>query len=246
MNRSVFLTGASGGLGEGMSRAFARRGYSLALTGRRTDRLEELAADLRTSGSPRVTVHSLDVTDFAAVPRVMGEAAEAHGGLDIVVANSGIGGSTPIGRGAFEAARRVVETNLLGAMATVDAAVELFLAQGRGHVVGVTSVAAVRGLPMQGAYSASKSGLSRYLEAVRMEVGDKGIVVTDLAPGFIDTEINRHMASRPFVVSAEKGTEDMVALIESKVGFAYVPRLPWTPLAQLLKVLPSRLLNLTR
>ena len=99
---------------------------------------------------------------------------------------------------------------------------------------------------MQGAYSASKSGLSRYLEAVRMEVEGKGIAVTDLAPGFIDTEINRHMPSRPFVVSAEKGTEDMVALIESKVGFAYVPRMPWTPLAQLLKVLPSRLLTITR
>jgi NAD(P)-dependent dehydrogenase (short-subunit alcohol dehydrogenase family) len=246
MPGSVFLTGASGGLGEGMSRAFARRGYSLALTGRRTDRLEVLAAELRESGSPRVTVLALDVTDFAAVPRVMADAAAQLGGLDIVVANSGIGGSTPIGRGAFEAARRVIETNLLGAMATIDAAVELFLKQGRGHVVGVTSVAAVRGLPMQGAYSASKSGLSRYLEAVRMEAGDKGIVVTDLAPGFIDTEINRHMPSRPFVVSAEKGTEEMVALIESRVGFAYVPRLPWTPLAQLLKVLPSRLLNLTR
>jgi NAD(P)-dependent dehydrogenase (short-subunit alcohol dehydrogenase family) len=246
MPGSVFLTGASGGLGEGMSRAFAKRGYSLALTGRRTEVLEELAADLRKSGSPRVIVLSLDVTDFAAVPRVLADAAQQLGGLDIVVANSGIGGSTPIGRGAFEAARRVIETNLLGAMATVDAAVELFLKQGRGHVVGVTSVAAVRGLPMQGAYSASKSGLSRYLEAVRMEVGDKGIVVTDLAPGFIDTEINRHMPSRPFVVSAEKGTEEMVALIESKVGFAYVPRLTWTPIAQLLKVLPSRLLNLTR
>lgn len=246
MSRSVFLTGASGGLGEGMSRAFAKRGYSLALTGRRTDKLEAIATELRSAGSARVVVHALDVTDFAAVPQVMAEAARELGGLDIVVANSGIGGSTPIGRGAFEAARRVIETNLLGAMATVDAAVEMFLARGGGHVVGVTSVAAVRGLPMQGAYSASKSGLSRYLEAVRMEVEGKGITVTDLAPGFIDTEINRHMPSRPFVVSAEKGTEDMVALIEGKVGFAYVPRLPWTPLAQLLKVLPSRLLTITR
>jgi short-subunit dehydrogenase len=246
MPGSVFLTGASGGLGEGMSRAFARRGYSLALTGRRTDKLGELAAELRTGGAPRVVVHSLDVTDYGAVPQVMAEASSELGGLDVVVANSGIGGSTPIGRGAFEAARRVIETNLLGAMATVDAAVEMFLKKGSGHVVGVTSVAAVRGLPMQGAYSASKSGLSRYLEAVRMEVEGKGIAVTDLAPGFIDTEINRHMPSRPFVVSAEKGTEDMVALIESKVGFAYVPRMPWTPLAQLLKVLPSRLLTITR
>src|SRR5688572_12235323 len=153
----------------------------------------------------------------------MAAAAEQLGGLDIVVANSGIGGATPIGRGSFEAARRVIETNLLGAMATVDAAVELFYRQGHGHIVGVTSVAAVRGLPMQGAYSASKSGLSRYLEAVAAEVQGKGIVVTDLAPGFIDTEINRHMPSRPFVVSAEKGTEAMVSLIERKVGFAYVP-----------------------
>lgn len=246
MAKSVFLTGASGGLGEGMARAFARRGYSLALTARRTNRLEILAAELRGSGAPSVVVHGLDVTDLAAVPQVMGEAAAQLGGLDIVIANSGIGGSTPIGSGAFESARGVVVTNLLGAMATVDAAVELFRKQGRGQIVGVTSVAAVRGLATQGAYSASKAGLSRYLEAARAEVDGTGIVVTDLAPGFIDTEINRHMPSRPFVVSAEKGSEAMVRLIERGVSFAYVPRMPWTPIAQILKILPSRLLTITR
>jgi len=246
MSKSIFLTGASGGLGEGMARGFAKRGYALALTARRIDKLEALAEELRRIGATRVVVHALDVTDFASVPRVMGEAASELGGLDIVIANSGIGGATPIGRGAFDAARRVIETNLLGAMATIDAAVEIFYRQGRGHVVGVTSVAAVRGLPMQGAYSASKSGLSRYLEAVRAEVQGTPIRVTDLAPGFIDTEINRHMPSRPFVVSAEKGTEAMVAMIERAVGFAYVPRMPWTPLAQLLKILPTRLLTITR
>ena len=246
MAKSIFLTGASGGLGEGMARGFARRGYALALTARRTDKLDVLADELRKSGSPNVLVRGLDVTDYESVPRVIGEAADALGGLDVVVANSGIGGATPIGKGAFAAARQVIETNLLGAMATVDAAVELFYRQGRGHVVGVTSVAAVRGLPNQGAYSASKSGLSRYLEAVRAEVAGKGIHVTDLAPGFIDTEINRHMPSRPFVVSAETGTEAMVTLIEAETSFAYVPRMPWTLLAQVLKVLPSRLLTVTR
>ncbi len=244
--KSVFLTGASGGLGEGMARGFARRGYALALTARRTDKLEALAAELRSGGAANVIVRHLDVTDFASVPRVLGEAADALGGLDIVVANSGIGGATPIGKGAFDAARQVVETNLLGAMATIDAAVELFYRQRRGHIVGVTSVAAVRGLPNQGAYSASKSGLSRYLEAVRAEVAGSGIRVSDLAPGFIDTEINRHMPSRPFVVSAETGTEAIVSMIEGGTGFAYVPRMPWTLLAQLLKVLPSRLLTVTR
>ena len=110
MPGSVFLTGASGGLGEGMSRAFASRGYSLALTGRRVDKLEELASELRAGGSPRVVVHSLDVTDYGSIPPVLAEAAAELGGIDIVVANSGIGAPAPVGRGAFEAARRVIET----------------------------------------------------------------------------------------------------------------------------------------
>ncbi len=246
MTKSVFLTGASGGLGEGMARAFARRGYALALTARRVDRLETLAPELDRAGASKVVVRRLDVTDYASVPVAIEEAAQELGGLDVVVANSGIGGAAAIGHGAFDKHRGVIETNLLGAMATIDAAVALFLRQGRGHVVAVTSVAAVRGLPMQGAYSASKSGLARYLEALRAEVAGTAIRVTDLAPGFIDTDINRHMPSRPFVVSAEKGSEAMVSLIESGAGFAYVPRMPWTPLAQLLKILPSRLLTITR
>jgi short-subunit dehydrogenase len=242
MSKSIFLTGASGGLGEGMARGFARRGHSLALAARRKDKLEELAEELRSSGAGKVVVHPLDVTDFDAVPRVMREAAEALGGLDIVVANSGIAKPAPAGRGSFAAAKRVIDTNLLGAMATIDAAVEIFRERGRGHVVGISSVAAVRGLPMQGAYSASKAGLSRYLEAVRAEVAGRGIRVTDLAPGFIDTELNRAMPNRPFVVSAEKGTDIMVDMIEREVDFRYVPVMPWTLLAQVLKFLPSGLL----
>lgn len=245
MSKSVFLTGASGGLGAGMAREFARRGYTLVLTARRTEKLEELATELRTLGAPNVLVRHLDVTDYDSIPRVMGEVATELGSLDIVVANSGVGGSGGIGRGAFERARCIMETNAIGAMATVDAAVELFRRQGYGHVVGVSSVAGVRGLPMQGAYSASKAALSNYLQAARAELRGSKIQVTDLAPGFIDTAINQHMASRPFVVSAQKGTAAMVALIESGVSFAYVPRFPWTPLAMLLRVLPSRFLTMT-
>jgi short-subunit dehydrogenase len=246
MAKSVFITGASSGLGEGMARAFAKRGYALAIAARRVEKLEALATELRGSGAPKVLVRSLDVTDFDSVPRVVAEAAAELGGLDVVVANSGIGGQAPIGKGAFATARGIVETNLLGAMATVDAAVELFRRQGRGHVVGVTSVAAVRGIVNQGPYSASKAGLARYLEATRAELRGTGIRVTDLAPGFIDTPINSDMKSRPFVVTAAKGTEEMVRLIESGASFAYVPRLPWTLVAQAMKLLPDRLLTVTR
>ncbi|MBI5506049.1 MAG: SDR family oxidoreductase [Deltaproteobacteria bacterium] len=242
MAKSIFLTGASAGLGEGMARGFAKRGYALALAARSRDKLEALAQELRGAGAAKVMVYSLDVTDFESVPRVIGEAAAEMGGLDIVIANSGIGVPTPAGRGTFEAARRTIDTNLTGAIATVDAAVELFRKQRRGHIVAISSVAAVRGLPGQGAYSASKSGLSRYLEAVRAELAGTDIHVTDLAPGYIDTDLNRSMPSRPFLVSTEKGTEMMVAMIEKQVGFRYVPVMPWTLVAQVLKVLPARLL----
>lgn len=246
MPKTIFLTGASGGLGEGMARAFARRGYRLVLASRRTDKLKSLAEELSAAGAGGVTVHALDVTDFDSVPRVLAAAAAETGGLDIVIANSGIGVPSPVGRGAFEAARRVIDTNLLGAIATVDAAVELFRKQGHGHIVAISSVAAVRGMPTQGAYSASKSGLTRYLEALRCEVSGTNIRVTDLAPGFIDTDLNRGMPSRPFLVSAEKGTEMMVAMIEQEVGFRYVPLMPWTLIAQVLKILPARLLASAR
>lgn len=246
MARSVFITGASSGLGEGMAREFARRGYALALAARRTDKLEAVAARLRAAGAARVAVYRLDVTDFASVPRVIGEAAAELGGLDIVVANAGVGVPTPVGCGKFDLARRVIDTNLTGAIATVDAAVELFREQGHGHVVAMTSVAAVRGLPAQGAYSASKSGLSRYLEALRAEVAGSDIRVTELAPGFIDTDLNRGLPSRPFLLSAEKGTRMMVAMIEQQVGFRYVPVMPWTLVAQVMKIVPARLLAMAR
>ncbi len=242
MAKSIFLTGASAGLGEGMARGFAKRGYSLALAARSRDKLEVLAEELRRSGAAKVVVYTLDVTDYDSVPRVMGEAAAELGGLDIVIANSGIATATPAGRGSFEAARRVIDTNLLGAMATIEAAVELFRKQGHGHIVGISSVSGVRGLPTQSAYSASKSGVTRYLESVRADVFGTAIRVTDLAPGFIDTAINRNLPSRPFLVSAEKGTEIMIAMIEKQVGFRYVPVVPWTLVALLLKILPTRLL----
>ena len=90
-----------------------------------------------------------------------------------------------------------------------------------------------------GVYCPTKAGFSRYLEALRLETRRHSIVVTDLAPGYIDTELNRAIPNRPFVVTAEKGTRIMVDLIERKVSFRYVPPWPWTLVAQVLKWLPD-------
>lgn len=185
-------------------------------------------------------VEELDVTDYASVPVVMDRITSKLGRIDVVIANAGVAINTPIGKGNFDDVRRTIETNLLGAIATIEAAVELFRKQGGGHIVGISSVAAARGMKAQGAYSASKAGLSRYLEALRAETVRDNIRVTDLAPGYIDTDLNRSIPNRPFLVTAERGTEILTDMIEKQVGFRYVPSWPWTVVAQILKILPVK------
>ena len=150
MPKTIMITGASSGLGEAMARHFAQRGYGVGLTARRTDRLTALAEELNDSPAAAVVVRALDVTDYASVRTVMRQVHDELGHLDIVVANAGIAVRTYCGTNRFDDARRTVETDLLGAMATVDAAVEIFREQGGGQVVGISSVAAVRGLPRAG------------------------------------------------------------------------------------------------
>ena len=143
----------------------------------------------------------------------------------------------------MDRARLIIETNLLGAIATIDAAVALFRRQGgEGQVVGIGSVAGVRGLPGSSSYSASKAGVKTYLESVRAETLDEPIAVTTIAPGYIDTPINQDVKSRPFLIDVEKGARITADLIERRVSYATVPRFPWNVLSPLLRVLPTSLL----
>jgi short-subunit dehydrogenase len=237
---TVFITGASSGIGRALAVELAGRGHDLFLTARRLDALEAVRADVAArSPQRRVELRVLDVTDVAAVAAAIDEAAAALGRLDIVVANAGIASSGAVGEGNVERGRLIVETNLVGTMATVDAAVALFRRQGGGQVVGIASVAGVRGLPGSSSYSASKAGVAAYLEAVRAETWDEPIAVTTIVPGYIDTPLNRGMRSRPFLIGVDTGARAIADLIERRVHHATVPRWPWTVLAPLLRVLPT-------
>jgi NAD(P)-dependent dehydrogenase (short-subunit alcohol dehydrogenase family) len=109
--------------------------------------------------------------------------------------------------------------------------------------VGITSVAGVRGIRNQGAYCASKAGFSRYLQAARLETLDENICITELAPGFIDTVLNRSLPNRPFLVSADEGTRIMADLIERKVKRSFVPPWPWQVVARVLACLPESVMR---
>ncbi|MFP4643241.1 MAG: SDR family NAD(P)-dependent oxidoreductase [Spirochaetales bacterium] len=251
--RSVLITGASSGIGRALAIEMARAGYRVALTARRYNLLEEVRDEIEREDYERerntqdawasrrpglVTLRSLDVRDHEQVFRVVEELAEELGGLDIVIANAGIGRPGQVGTGEFENAREIIEINLLGAMATVDAATAVFRRQGFGHIVGVSSVAGFRGLPGSAAYSASKAGLSTYLEGARAELYRHNVDVTVLHPGFIATPINEALPRRPFVISTEKAATKIRALIERRVKSSTIPRIPWSFLGLLFKVLP--------
>jgi NAD(P)-dependent dehydrogenase (short-subunit alcohol dehydrogenase family) len=242
MARSIFITGASSGIGEALAAEFARRGYELAIAARRADRLEAQSATLRSLGAARVLPVVLDVTDYDHIAGALKRAADEFGRIDIVVVNAGVGYSLPAGKGKFDLVKRTIDTDLTGAIATIEQALPLLRAQGGGQIVAITSIAGARGMPFMGAYSAAKAGLHRYVQALRCELRHEPIKVTELAPGYIDTDMNRGAASRPFVIPVEKGAAIMARLIERGASHSYVPPWPWTLVAPLLKIAPTALL----
>jgi NAD(P)-dependent dehydrogenase (short-subunit alcohol dehydrogenase family) len=242
--KTAFITGASSGIGRALALELGGRGHELFLTARREDALEEVRAEIAAAHPERrVEIRRLDVTDNADVAAALAEAAEKLGRLDVVVANAGLGNSGPVGdERHMQRSRAIVETNLIGAIATINAAVTLFRRQGGGQIVGISSVAGYRGLPGSSSYSASKAGVTAYLQSVRAETHGEPITVTTISPGYIDTPINQDVKSRPFLISVEKGARTMANVIERGGGEVTVPRFPWTFLGPLLRVLPTGML----
>jgi short-subunit dehydrogenase len=244
MNRSVLITGGSSGIGKSLAFEMCRRGFRIALVSRRREALEIVRRDLcRMDPSATVEVEPLDVTDTDAVATVIRNLAERVGGIGIVVANAGIGLGEKVGRGRFHDSRRTVEVNLIGAMATVDAAVEYFMEKGEGHVVGISSVAALRGTPRGASYAASKAGLASYLETLRAEIQGQNILVSVLYPGFIDTPLNERVPRRPFLISSDRGAALIADAIEKRVRRAFIPRFPWSLVGPLLRILPTTVIS---
>jgi short-subunit dehydrogenase len=232
----VLITGASAGLGEEMARQFAALGYDLALCARRTDRLEALQKEL--SGR-RVSVRELDVTDDEAVFRVFREFAAEFGAIDRVVVNAGLGKGAPLGSGRWDANRATAMVNFVGALAQTEAALEIFRAQQRGHLVLISSMSALRGMrKSMTTYAATKAGVAAIAEGVRSE-RIPGVDVSVIYPGYIRSEMNAHVQQKtPFMVDTPVGVRAMVAAIEKRKVKAYVPAWPWVPIGVAMRALP--------
>jgi short-subunit dehydrogenase len=241
--QKILITGASSGLGAGMARAFAAKGRDLALCARRTDRLDELKDGLlQQYPSIKIAVAALDVNDHEQVPKVFAELSDELGGIDRVVVNAGIGKGAKLGSGKLWANKATLETNLIAALVQIETALEMFNKRGSGHLVLISSVLGNKGVPgVKAAYCASKAGLTSLGESLRAEYAKGPIKISVIEPGYIESEMTAKSGSTMLMVDNETGVRALVDAIEREPGRAVVPRWPWAPLVQLIRVLPPPL-----
>jgi short-subunit dehydrogenase len=241
--KNILITGASSGLGRGMAIEFAKLGRNLALCARRTERLDALKAELEAEYPQiRVVVRALDVNDYDKVFEVFRGFRDDLGSLDRVIVNAGLGKGQPLGTGYFYANRKTAETNFVAALAQCEAAVEIFRKQNSGHLVTISSMSAMRGMPKNlTTYAATKAGLAALSEGIRADLMRTPIKVSTIFPGYIRSEINEKVKNTPFMIGTEEGCRALVKAIEKERPESYVPSWPWAPLGFLMKRLPLRL-----
>jgi decaprenylphospho-beta-D-erythro-pentofuranosid-2-ulose 2-reductase len=233
--RRGIIIGASDGLGAALARRLAREGYVLALLARRKEKLEALCEELNTSLAAGCAYpYAHDVSRYEDIPVLLRRIVSDLGGLDLVVFCAGInrppGG---INKYNFENDRRMIEVNLIGAMAWLTPVAEMFHSARAGQIVGISSVAGDRGRVGNPGYNTSKAGLATYLEALRNRLTRDGVHVLTVKPGFIQTDmLKAAQGSTPFVIPPEKAAEDIWKAIRKHKQQIYTPaRWRWIMLA---------------
>ena len=239
----VFITGASSGIGQALAARYARAGWRLALVARRADALETWC---RAQGWPsgQWAVYGADVRDVASITAAGRGCLERQGLPDVVIANAGI--SVGVDSAEFddlEVVRATFETNNLGMAASFQPFLVPMRARRAGTLVGIASVAAIRGLPGHGAYCASKAGVVAYCESLRGECRPHGVKVVTLLPGYVATPLtegNRY--AMPFLMSPEAFAERAFRAIGAATSYRVIPW-PMGVVAKLLRLLPNPLFD---
>jgi short-subunit dehydrogenase len=244
MTRLAFITGASSGIGQALAWRFHQAGYQLALVARRTQEIETWARSLDMDPDG----YRIYGADVAVIDSILaaGRACLAQQGVpDVVVANAGISiGMDTTAPEDLEMMARTFAVNNVGMAATFHPFIEAMVKRGSGALVGIASVAGIRGLPGHGAYCASKAGVIGYCESLRGEMRGTGVKVVTLSPGYIDTPLTRkNRYPMPFLMQAEDFADKAVKAIESGVSYRVIP---WQMglVAKLLRALPDRLFDI--
>jgi len=239
--RRAIITGASSGIGAALARELSQRGWSLALLARRKEMLDELVAELQT----QAVAVECDVTDLQSVRDAVVRGTEVFGGpFDLAVANAGISVPTWAANFKVEDAERIIRVNVLGMFYLFDATVPAMLERGSGRFAGIASIAGFRGLPSSSVYSASKAAMQTFLEASRVELTPRGVGITIVNPGWVDTPIiEKYKGAVPFLVKAPDAARRIADGLERGAREVEFP-LPMVFLTRLMRLFPNALYDL--
>jgi short-subunit dehydrogenase len=208
--KTALVTGASGGLGAALAARLAKRGIEVWLAARRRDALERNAQAIREGGGTAHVVE-LDLAHPDAVALAVGTLDDEIGGIDLVVANAAVAGvaaAVPASRLTWADARDVLQVNVLGNIASIVPLIPRMLARGHGHIVGISSTAALVPNPRMAPYCASKVALSYFLEGIGMELRPRGVAVTVVQPGFMRTPAVESLDDpMPFMLETEEAVD---------------------------------------
>jgi NAD(P)-dependent dehydrogenase (short-subunit alcohol dehydrogenase family) len=230
----AWIVGGGSGIGAELTRLLAARGWTVAISGRRADRLEAVAA-----GQPLVRPYPLDVTDEAQIADVLGRVAAELGSIDLFVFGAAAWQPMPAANYDFAKFRTVVDTNFLGFVRMAQPLVEQMQRQGSGQIAVIASVAGYFGLPRAAAYNSTKSALVTLLQTMRTELKPRGIGVRLIAPGFFKSELTaKNDFPMPFLMeTSEAARRTLDGLLGSdRFEIAFPRRLVWP--MKLMRMLP--------
>jgi len=236
----VLITGASSGIGRALAVELGRHGAALALLARRAGNLREIAAEVEASGASALALPA-DVRDAEAVRAAAAQALERWGRIDVLIANAGMGSTLNVTDLRADEAAEVIIVNTIGAINSVAAVLPGMIARRAGHLVAISSLAAFRGLPKSGHYSASKAALSTFFESLRVDLRNTGIDVTTIHPGFIKTPMTAPRKARmPYLLEVDDAARRIIHAIETRQRtYAFPWQLAW--MVRLLALLPDAL-----
>jgi short-subunit dehydrogenase len=225
----VFITGASSGIGEALATEYAKRYDNkdaiIGLAARRSEHLQKLQSKLEKSHQVKCVIYPLDVRDNAALALAAESFMQQHGTPDVVIANAGVSrGTLTEHQEDIAAFQAIMDINVMGLVHTFQPFIVAMRKAKQGQLVGIASVAGIRGLPGAGAYSASKAAAISYLESLRVEMAASNIAVTTIAPGYIRTpmtEVNHY--KMPFLMDADIAAAKFINAIEHKRRFCVIP-----------------------
>jgi decaprenylphospho-beta-D-erythro-pentofuranosid-2-ulose 2-reductase len=237
--KTAIIVGASSGIGAALARRLGREGYTLALLARRAEALEEVCKQINAeSGAERARAYPHDVTQTGEVPGLFQTILRDLGGLELVVYCAGRQLPVALNEYDFAKDQAMLDANLLGAVAWLNQAAQLFERTGRGQIVGISSIAGERGRVGSPVYNTTKAALNTYLEALRNRLTRHGVHVLTVRPGFVQTELLKNSPRTFWVISPEQAADDIWQAIRARKQVVFTPA-RWRLVALGLRHVPS-------